>query len=141
MSTPNTTHNEWLVHRELADEVHLAHERSGLVALLAEDEELLAVASAGRGIRRPGVLAITDRRAIHLSFRHIVRHLRVFEIPYGDVESIDVTGWRNPVEITIRRQGRKRTVHLPILASAERTTELATCATKALARFNFRAGN
>jgi hypothetical protein len=137
MSTSSATHNEWLIHRELADEVHLAHEREGLLASLAEDEELLAVASAGRGFARPGILAITDRRVIHLSFRHLVRHLRVFEIPYGDVESFDVTRWRRSVEITIRRPGWRRTIHPPILGKPEDAPELATCAMRALARFNF----
>jgi len=84
----NGTHNQWMIHRELGDQYFLARERSALPGLLVEDEELLAVASGSVGVFAPGILAIIDRRFIHLYFRRLLRQLEVTEIGYPRIKSV-----------------------------------------------------
>lgn len=129
-----------MIHRELGDEIHLTRERRVLQSMLAQDEELLDVAAAGLGFGNPGILAITDRRMIHLYFRYFLRHVKMTEIGYHKIETVDSAGWRSFAELSVRRGKRRRTLHISIMAGVERAAELATCARKAVARFKSSAG-
>jgi hypothetical protein len=139
VDTSNTTHNEWMIHRELGDAIYLAHERGALPSLLAADEELLAVVGAGFRFADPGILGITDRRLIHLYFRRTLRRLRVIEIGYRRIETVgSMKSGSNGVLMLGLRQPR-RTRSVPLRANAERAEELAACIRKAVARFDFHA--
>jgi hypothetical protein len=142
MNVPTKTHNEWLVHRAVMNDPHSRHERLALLEALDEEEELLAVAKAGRGFRRPGLLAITDRRMIHVYFRHLLRCAAVFELRYQDVGEISAPSWKSSGELAVRLRGRPRTIHFPILGSRSREVaeELAERAQKGLARSRFQHG-
>lgn len=139
MNTSNATHNEWMIHRELADEVHLSRERPALLAVLAHDEELLDVASAGLGFGAPGILAITDRRLIHVYFRRTLRRMKVTEMRLSNVASVDSKQSGSSAELRVRLKSPRRTVHMPIDGDAERATALAITATRAVRRFDFHA--
>lgn len=138
MTTSNTTHNEWMIHRELGNELYLARERSALPGLLAEDEELLAVASGNMRFFDPGILAITDRRLIHLFFSRSLRRLRVTDIGYRRIEAVDSWKSRSSGVLRLHLKEPRRTKHIPIRGGVERAAELATCVKEAVARFEHR---
>ena len=128
-----------MIQRELGEEAHLARERRALPSLLASDEELLAVASAGFGVVSAGILAITDGRLIFLSFRYFFLRRKVTEIGFGQIETVESESWRSSAELRVRLRKGRHVIHVPIMAGVERAAELATCARKAVARFDFHA--
>jgi hypothetical protein len=134
------THVEWLIHRQLADELHLGRERLLLPSLLSDGEELLAVASAGMGWFKPGILAITDGRLLHLYFRRVSRRMKVTEIAYHVIRSIELETFGSSRVIVARRCKRRQVDFQLRPVHRSRGGELADCASRAHTVFHFRAG-
>jgi hypothetical protein len=134
MNAGGDSHIEWMVHRELSHEVHLDRERRALPSLIASGEELLAVASSSMNFGRPGILAITDRRLVHLYFRRIARRMAVTEIGYAGIESIRHESSGTAVAFAVRLAGHGGPIDFMLRTSNERATELVDCARRAMRR-------
>lgn len=116
-----------LLDSKLSRAIYLAHECRNLPLLLAENEQLLDVEPASVGAAKPGLLAVTDRRLIHLYFRRLLRCLKVTEISYERVNAVDAQSWRSMARLRVRFNQFRSTIDFPISTGGERASELAAC--------------
>ena len=78
-------------------EAWLDREHARLRQLLEDGEKLLEARPVGLGFH-PGLLAVTDRRLLHLYFRRLVRRMKVTEMRYQRLNWVELHRWRRCVE-------------------------------------------
>jgi hypothetical protein len=124
-----------LIDARLRSVIYLDRERAELLRRLGEIEALLDVEPAGLGFGKPGLLAVTDSRVIHLYGRRILRRFAVREVLCGQVTAVEVEHWGTTAEIRLLfedvQRGRggitlyPRLLFLPISSGPQRASELA----------------
>jgi hypothetical protein len=129
---------------KIGDHALLANDCEELRKLLAPDERLLDVAPMSLKGSRFGVLAITDRRLLHVHVRDVFSGSRIAEIDYHNVRRVHAETWRSLAELRVDLKKRQRMLLLPSRraafnllhgpGSAERVKELATCLRNAVSR-------
>lgn len=98
-----------------------------MLARLSEDEELFDVELVGIGGWKPGLLAITDRRLLHLYRRRILPGWKVTELKYEQLGDVRNESWRSFAELKVRPNRGRKTLNFPVLAGSERAAELESC--------------
>ena len=104
----------------LRNTTYLSRESALLLSLLAEDERLLDVEPAGIGYAKPGLLAVTDRRVIHVYIRRVFPGYKLTEISYEDLRSVEANSWKSYARLRLRFRRLRRTVDFPIMKGGGR---------------------
>lgn len=102
-----------LLEAELGDQTHLARERDKLPELLASSERLLSVEATGLRSGRAGILAVTDRRLIHIYWGYFRQRLRVTSIGFDNVDTVRTHSHRRFARVIVRMKRVQRTAFLP----------------------------
>jgi hypothetical protein len=110
---------------EKLDEPYLAREREFLSGVLADGERILDVEQAGRGVLKPGILVLTERRLLHLYFRRLLRRMKVLDLSYSRIDAAEVESLSYATELKVSYNRHQRAHHFPILAGRERASALA----------------
>jgi hypothetical protein len=104
-------------------EPYLVRERAELDRRLRDGEILIEVEPAGIGFFRPGLLAVTDCRLIHLYFRRLIRRFKFTEFAFDRIDWVELHTMRSAAELRFSIDVGERLFYLPIgrgLESAER---------------------
>jgi hypothetical protein len=114
----------------------LMREIATLRSMLDADEVILDAERVGRGFFKAGILVITDRRFMHLYFRRLMRRMKVLDLPYRRVNSVELmSAWRSWRELLIRFDRHTREEHLPVFADPARASELRNQARAAMSDY------
>jgi hypothetical protein len=81
--------------------------------LLAPSERLLAVKATGLRSGRAGILAVTDRRLIHIYWGYFRQRLRVTSIEFKNVDSVRTDSHGRFARVIVRMKKLQRTAFLP----------------------------
>jgi hypothetical protein len=137
-----STHNEWMLHRALAGDSLYERERARLLSSLGEDEELLDVVTAGAGFVRPGVLAVTTERVLHVYFRRLwFRGFAVVSVPYSRIQRVyPQRGFRGYETVVLNLVRPRRSLSFSPFGGQDEVERIAQTISKEVARYRYRAG-
>ena len=127
---------------QLRDPRYFIDERAELTKLLGSDDELLELELASVGGRRPGMLAITHTRVIHLYAAQFPRAVKVISIDHGEIASVIVDSMWSTGRIQLRLHRARRVILFPhrtlyfLVSNVDRALALAECLRTAVGRPN-----
>lgn len=133
-------HNEWMLHRALADQPEHKRERERILSSLGEHEEIIEVVSAGAGLFRAGVLAITTERVLHVYFRRLwFRGYSIVNVPYSRIERVYAQkGFRGYAAVVLKLVRPRRSLSFSPYGGEMHVKNIAEAIRKEVARNQFR---
>ena len=79
-----------LLFQRFGSALHFKHECDYLIETVAFGERVLDVEGVGIGAHGTGILAITERRIIHVKYRYFLRRFHSFICEYDRLNTVDI---------------------------------------------------